>query len=117
MRKSKTNWEKLKSLTEEEIEKAAKSDPDSYIPTQKELKEFKRVHPNKKVDVKKIRSKLGLTQVQFGIYFGVSGRTIQQWEQKRRYPSAASRNFLRVIESEPKAVQRALLKEENKNEV
>ena len=38
---TKTNWKKLKVLTEEEIEQAAKSDPDSYMPTREELKEFK----------------------------------------------------------------------------
>lgn len=46
--KSKTDYERLKNMTDEEIEKAAKEDPDSALPTDEELKKFKRVHPNEK---------------------------------------------------------------------
>lgn len=35
-------------MTDEEIEEAAKEDPDSALPTDEELKKFKRVHPNEK---------------------------------------------------------------------
>lgn len=41
--KSKTNYERLKNMTDEEVERAAKDDPDSALPTDEELKEFKRV--------------------------------------------------------------------------
>lgn len=44
--KSKTDYERLKNMTEEEIEQAAKDDPDSALPTDEELKKFKRVQPN-----------------------------------------------------------------------
>jgi len=44
----KTDYERLKNMTDEEIEKAAKEDPDSALPTDEELKKFKRVHPNEK---------------------------------------------------------------------
>jgi len=37
-----TNPERLKNKTDEEIEEAAKSDPDSALPTDEELKQFKR---------------------------------------------------------------------------
>ena len=46
--KSKTDYERLKNMTDEEIEKAAKEDPDSALPTDEELKKFKRVLPNEK---------------------------------------------------------------------
>jgi len=46
--KSKTDYERLKNMTDEEIEQAAKDDPDSYLPTDEELKKFKRVNPNGK---------------------------------------------------------------------
>jgi len=42
--KGKTDWEEVDELTDEEIEKAAKSDPDSALPTDEELKKFKRVN-------------------------------------------------------------------------
>jgi hypothetical protein len=37
--------ERVAALTDEEIREAAKSDPDSALPTAEELKEFKRVKP------------------------------------------------------------------------
>ena len=40
--KGKTDAERLKNITEEELEEAAKSDPDSAWPDDEELKKFKR---------------------------------------------------------------------------
>ncbi len=106
--KSKTDWKKLKAMTEKEIMAAAKSDPDAQPLTAAQLKKFKRVQPAQAIDVKMIRNKLHLSQEQFANYFGVSIRTVQEWEQHRRTPTATARNFLKVIEREPKAVQKAL---------
>jgi putative transcriptional regulator len=106
--KGKTNWNKVKSLTEEQIIAAAKSDPDSQPLTREQLKKFKRVNSPKKVNVKSVREKLHLSQREFADYFGVSVRTIQEWEQNRRIPSATARNFLKVIEIAPLVVQKAL---------
>lgn len=39
--KGTTNWDEVNALTDEEIIAAAKSDPDSALPTEEELKEFK----------------------------------------------------------------------------
>lgn len=104
----KTDWSKVKKMKEEEVIAAAKSDPDAAPNTLKELHQFKRVHPPRKVNVRKIREMLHLSQAEFAAYFGISARTIQQWEQHRSKPSALARNFLRVIERNPKAVQQAL---------
>lgn len=41
--KGKTNWKELDSLTDEEIEEAAKDDPDSALPSEDDLKGFKPV--------------------------------------------------------------------------
>ena len=41
--RGKTNWQKVDEITDEEIEEAAKSDPDSALPTEEELKQFKPV--------------------------------------------------------------------------
>ena len=46
--KSKTDYERLKKMTNEEIEQAAKDDPDSALPTDEELKKFKRVKQDEK---------------------------------------------------------------------
>jgi len=42
-------------------------------------------------------------------YFGVSVRTVQEWEQGRAGPSGPSRTLLIVIDREPEAVRRALV--------
>lgn len=39
--KGKTDWSRVDALTDEEIERAASTDPDSVPPTGEELKEFK----------------------------------------------------------------------------
>ena len=110
--KGRTNWKKLKSLSEKDIQKNALNDEHSYIPSEKELKQFKRVNPVDSIIVKLIRKSLGLSQQTFSLYFGFSVRTIQEWEQGRRKPAGAIRNFLKVISYNPKAVQDALLDEE-----
>lgn len=66
------------------------------------------VHIPDEINVRRIRKKLNMSQNTFAEYFGVSVRTIQDWEQGRRVPSGASKNFLFVIDREPKAVRRAL---------
>lgn len=67
------------------------------------------VHVPEAVDVQSIRRKIKLSQRQFAGYFGVSVRTVQEWEQGRCVPSGASRAFLTVIAREPEAVRRALV--------
>src|SRR5687768_15334985 len=66
------------------------------------------VHIPQALDVKAIRQKVKMSQQDFAGYFGVSRRTVQEWEQGRRRPSRAARAFLVVIDREPKAVRRAL---------
>jgi putative transcriptional regulator len=67
-------------------------------------------HVPEEVDVSTIRKRLGLSQVEFAAQFGFKLDAVQNWEQGRRRPEGAARAFLRVIEREPAAVQRALAK-------
>lgn len=60
------------------------------------------------VDVKAIRSRLGLSQAEFSRRYAVSRRSLQEWEQGRRRPEGAVRAYLTVIERNPKAVEEAL---------
>ena len=55
-----------------------------------------------------IRAKLGLSQVDFALAFGVSVATVRNWEQGRRAPRGPARALLMVIDKEPGAVRRAL---------
>jgi putative transcriptional regulator len=65
-------------------------------------------HVPTEVDVAAIRKRLGLSQGEFAAQFGFKLDALQNWEQGRRRPDGAARAFLRVIEREPDAVQRAL---------
>jgi putative transcriptional regulator len=66
------------------------------------------VHIPEEIDVARIRGKVGMSQRRFAAYFGVSVRTIQEWEQGRAVPSGPARALLIVIDREPNAVRRAL---------
>ena len=67
-----------------------------------------RVHVPAKVNVKAIRTGLGMTQEEFAGRFGFSVNTLRHWEQGTRQPEGATRAYLLVIERAPKAVQKAL---------
>jgi len=60
------------------------------------------------VDVRALRSKLGLSQFEFASRYGISLRTLQEWEQGRTKPDSAVRAYLTVIERNPQAVIEAL---------
>jgi putative transcriptional regulator len=55
-------------------------------------------------DVKAIRQDLNLTQHQFAALMGISVRTLQNWEQKRRVPEGPARVLLMVAAKHPQAV-------------
>lgn len=67
-----------------------------------------RVHVPVAVDVKAIRTGLGMTQEEFAGRFGFSVNTLRHWEQGKRQPEGPTRAYLLVIERAPKAVQKAL---------
>jgi putative transcriptional regulator len=67
-----------------------------------------KVHVPNEINVRRIRKKMSMSQSEFAEHFGVSVRTVQDWEQGRRVPDGAARAFLMVIDGEPEAVHRAL---------
>jgi len=56
-------------------------------------------------NVSEIRAKFGISQEEFASRFGLSLRTLQQWEQKRRAPDGPAKLLLRIIENEPAIVE------------
>jgi putative transcriptional regulator len=95
---SKRAFDKIKAGLENAITIArGDADPSTY-----------RVHVPAEVDVKAIRTKLGMTQAGFAAAFGFGLDAVQNWEQGRRRPEGAARAFLKVIDREPAAVRRAL---------
>lgn len=67
-----------------------------------------RIHVPAKVDVKSIRRKVGLTQVEFSAQFGFNPARVRDWEQGRSQPDSAVRAYLTVIERRTDAVREAL---------
>lgn len=67
-----------------------------------------RVHVPPHVDVKEIRTRLGMTQRVFATRFGFSLNTLRHWEQGVRQPEGPARAYLLVIARAPDLVQDAL---------
>lgn len=103
-----TDWKKLSKLSESEIDSRARLGIDSTPLNNHQLKSFKRVHLPKEIDVGAIRKQLHLSQEAFAAFFGISKRTVQEWEQGKRHPAGAAKTLLAIISHEPEAVQRAL---------
>ena len=71
------------------------------------LRELKREEHGRIVnfpDVASVREKVGLSQARFAELLGVSVRTLQDWEQGRRYPSGAARTLLAISVKHPKVL-------------
>jgi putative transcriptional regulator len=65
-------------------------------------------HPPATVDVRAIRTRLGLSQTAFASRFGFTVASVREWEQGRRQPEAAARVLLLVIEHSPETVDEAI---------
>jgi putative transcriptional regulator len=65
-------------------------------------------HVPESVDVKAIRTQLGLSQGVFARRFGFTPAAVRDWEQQRRQPEQAARVLLLVIAHDPGVVERAL---------
>jgi putative transcriptional regulator len=60
------------------------------------------------IDVRALRGRLGMSQMEFAAAFKFSPATVRNWEQKRRQPEGPAKVLLKIIEREPNAVKRAL---------
>lgn len=61
------------------------------------------------IDVKAVREKLGMSQNEFAVKFGIPLSTLRNWEQGRRRPEAMARVLLRIIDHDPDVVERSLM--------
>ena len=60
------------------------------------------------LEVKTVRRKLHVSQIQFARLIGVSAATLRNWEQGRTYPVGAARALLKVAAKRPGFVLEAL---------
>jgi len=66
------------------------------------------VHKYKPVDVKNIRTMVGMSQSEFASAFGISVSTLRHWERGDRTPNGPALVLLNVVAKEPEAVLKAL---------
>ena len=95
----------LRPMTDDEVEAAARSDPDNPPRSKTQLAKMRRV-PR----VKTLRRALGLTQEEFAGRFHIPLGTLRDWEQGRSEPDQPARAYLRVIAHDPAGVMKALRK-------
>ncbi len=99
----KTDWKRLREMTDEEVHAAALADPDAQPMTEADFARVKRV-PR----VKSLRRVLGLTQEEFAARYHIPVGTLRDWEQGRCEPDQPARAYLRVIAHDPEGIARAL---------
>jgi putative transcriptional regulator len=57
---------------------------------------------------RRVRKRLGLSQVEFSRRIGVSLDTIRNWEQGKRCPTGAAKALLKILDKAPEAALAAL---------
>ena len=100
-----TDWERLRNMTEEEIEANALSYPDNPPLTDEELKRMRPI-PNPT----RIREGLGMSQLEFAETFEVPLKTLESWETSWLLLDSTVMTLLRLIEQDPEWVRTALAK-------
>lgn len=98
-----TNGSDPRPMTSEEVEEAARTDPDAQPLTREDLRRMPRT-PRAKV----IRRALGLTQEEFAERYQIPLGTLRDWEQGRTEPDQPGRAYLTVIAHDPEGVRKAL---------
>ena len=101
----KTDWARLRAMTDEEVLAAAMSDPDARPLTDEQLRTARPV-PRAKT----LRRALALTQEEFALRYHIPLGTLRDWEQGRCDPDQPARAYLTVIAHDPEGVQRTLAK-------
>ena len=57
---------------------------------------------------KRVRKRLGLTQIEFSLRISVSVDTIRNWEQGKRRPTGAAHSLLKILDKAPESALAAL---------
>jgi putative transcriptional regulator len=97
----------MDGMTDEDIARQIEENPDA-APDISDALRARRKTLLPEIDVKGLRTRLGLSQSQFATRFRIPLRTLQDWEQKRYAPDQTAATYLHVIERDPKAVESAL---------
>lgn len=79
----------------------------AYARGEADVSKYK-LHVPEKIDVKLLRTEMGLTQDEFAQRYLFTAARVKDWEQGRSAPDSATRAYLTVIMRNAKAVDRAL---------
>lgn len=61
-------------------------------------------------DVKAIRKEIKLTQSEFAKIYRFPVATVRDWEQRRRQPDTGSATLLKMIQADPRGVEKIIAK-------
>lgn len=64
------------------------------------------LHDYSAADIKKIRSDLGMTQVFFASFLGVSVKTVEAWEAGKNSPEGPVRRIFSMLQMDPELPER-----------
>ena len=107
---NRTDWARLRQITDQEVESAAFSDPDALPLTLQRQSGMQRT-PRARI----IRRALGLTQEEFATRYRIPLGTLRDWEQGRVAPDQTARAYLQAIAGNAAAVEDALQAGQNNN--
>ena len=96
--RSRLDRAKLVKALDEAASQLGAEHPDGYVV----------VVRREKLDVRAIRERLGMSQPEFAARFGISVKTLRNWEQGHRQPEGPARAYLTVIKNDPDSVLNAL---------
>jgi putative transcriptional regulator len=99
---------RIRDTTDKDITRWIAEDPDTAPELPSKVRP-RIVYTPPLPNVRRIREQMGLTQVEFAKRFGLSQRTVEQWEQGRALPDRPARILLAVIERDPRAVERVIV--------
>ena len=93
----------LRPMSNKEVERAARADPDAQPLTRADFDRMKKI-PRVMI----IRRALGLTQEDFAARYHIPLGTLRDWEQGRSEPDQPTRAYLTLIARDPQHVSRLL---------
>ena len=99
--KGKTDWARLRTMSDEDRLAGALADPDAQPLNEEMLARAKRAN-----DVKAIRARLDMTQARFAECYHLPLSTLRDWEQGRTRPDAPARALLTAISNDPETMRR-----------
>jgi len=101
--KTKHDWSRAETMTEDQRHAAALADPDAQPLTPERLAGMRQT-PR----LENIRRALRLTQEEFSARFRIPLGTLRDWEQGAAQPDQTARAYLQAFAGEAEAVRRAL---------